>query len=200
MSDALVRWLRGNKFSYNLIYNGQRERCSEMLDHIADQLKPSDRILDVGAGTCNMVELLREQDFDATGLDVSDISYVSDVNAVIYNGSNMPFEDDKFDVALILTVLHHASDPAKVISEAARVARRVIIIEDVYKNRLHKYITWYWDSLLNLEIFGHPHTNKDDAGWKASFEELNLKLVGWRERWSFLFMWQVTYILERSNV
>lgn len=200
MSDALVRWLGRRKVSHRFIYAGQRERCGEMLDHISERLLPGDRILDVGAGTCNMVELLREREFAATGLDVSDISYVPGIEPVLYDGAHMPFEDNTFDVALILTVLHHARDPVQVVREARRVAKRLIIIEDVYKNWFHKYVTWFWDSLLNLEFIGHPHTNKDDAGWRRLFDELDLNLVGWQERWSFGFMWQVTYLLERGDV
>ncbi|MBI2362127.1 MAG: methyltransferase domain-containing protein [Elusimicrobia bacterium] len=41
----------------------------------------------------------------------------------------IPYPDDRFDVALLMGVLHHVGDPAAAIAEALRVAPRVVVVE-----------------------------------------------------------------------
>lgn len=41
----------------------------------------------------------------------------------------LPFPDDSFDLALLQSILHHDSDPGRTLSEAFRVADRVLIHE-----------------------------------------------------------------------
>ncbi|MFQ5795282.1 MAG: class I SAM-dependent methyltransferase [Candidatus Bipolaricaulia bacterium] len=135
--------------------------------------------------------------FKVTPLDVQNLSFVDQIEPVIYDGDNMLFEDDRFDVALILTVLHHTPHPEKVINEAKRVSKRIVIIEDIYMNFIQKYLTYFFDSLLNLEFTGHPHTNKNDQEWKALFEQLGLKLKDAKYKRSLLLFKNVTYHLEK---
>lgn len=61
--------------------------------------------------------------------------------------------------------------------EAKRVAKRIIIVEDIYESNWQKYLTCVMDSVVNFEYFGHPHTNKSDEGWKRTFKKLGLKLL-----------------------
>ena len=198
MSVRFIQFMRTRPLLRRLVYNIQRTRCRSMLEHIGDLLPPTGRILDVGAGTCNAAELLRKAGREVTPLDVADISYVHGITTDLYDGRHMPYQDDAFDVALVLTVLHHAIDPVQVLRECRRVARRIIVMEDVYRNRVHKYATWWWDSLMNLEFAGHPHNNRSDAGWLDAFDDVGLKLLQRRDRFAFLIMWQVTYCLERA--
>lgn len=199
MSDELVRWLGRRSLSRRLIYTGQRRRCADLIAKIGSAMSSQDSVLDVGAGTGNTTELLREMGYHVTPLDVTDISYIDEVTPVIYDGRQMPFEDDHFEVALIITVLHHAHHPDQVLREARRVARRVIVIEDVTRGRLHGVITKVWDSVLNLEFIGHPHSNDSDQGWRERFRALGFKVITSRSWWAALFMWQVLYVLERDD-
>lgn len=156
------------------------------------------KILDIGAGTCHVTKLLRQQKYHVVPLDIRNLSLIKDTQPVIYNGKEFPFSQNSFDTALMICMLHHTPDPEWIIREAIRVASRIIIIEDVIKNRFHRYLTYAWDSFLNFEFFGHPHQNKTDHNWIALFEDLGLKLVAKSEKQSALFMWHVTYILEKK--
>ncbi|MCH2440074.1 MAG: class I SAM-dependent methyltransferase [Candidatus Poseidoniia archaeon] len=42
------------------------------------------------------------------------------LDPVIFDGKQIPFEDDAFDLAIVLTVLHHTSNPEEVLREAMR--------------------------------------------------------------------------------
>ena len=101
-----------------------------------------------------------------------------------------------------MTVLHHTKDPDKIIFEALRVAKRVIIIEDIYNSKLEKYKTFLLDSIFNFEFFTHPHTNKTDSGWKEYFSNKNIKLLQadyWITKTPIGNIRQALYCIERNG-
>ena len=194
----VIEFLQKNKFFRKIIYKAGKPRAQDMVSRIIPFLDKNDTILDIGSGSCNVCEILLKDGYQVTPLDVRNLSFVNNMKPVLYDGENIPFEDNKFDKALILTVLHHTPDPEKILSEARRVSSKgIIIIEDVYSNWLHKYVTYFFDSLLNLEFIGHPHTNKNDEEWKKTFEKLGLKLVDVKYNHSFLVFKHATYYLEK---
>ena len=78
-------------------------------------------------------------------------------------------------------------------------ASRIIIMEDIYSNSLQKYLTFFVDSLVNLEFSDHPHSNKTDEEWRELFRKNGLKLVDAKYHRFLLFFRQVTYYLEKEN-
>jgi len=189
-----------NAFSRALLLKLAAPRARDTINHFARYLHPSESILDIGAGIGDITALLQGRGHPVTALDVQDFSLVPSVKPVIYDGQTMPFTDKQFDTALILTVLHHTPRPEQVLDEAIRVAQRVIITEDIFYTTLHKYATFFMDSLLNLEFFGHPHSNKTDAQWRALFKKKGLKLVGEKSMGSFGVLRHRMYVLETPSV
>lgn len=172
------------------------KRAQETVEHIRPYLQPGEKLLDVGAGICDITSLLGHLGYAVTPLDTENFSCMPGLQPLLYDGRTMPFENRSFDTALILTVLHHTPDPLRVLQEAQRVAKRLIIIEDVHKNTLHKYGTFFMDSLLNLEFFGHPHSNKTDDQWRKLFQQQGLKLVSVKAMRSFGILRHRLYVLE----
>jgi ubiquinone/menaquinone biosynthesis C-methylase UbiE len=193
----LIRFLQKNKFFRRIIYKIGKARAQDKIDKIESYLNKNDTILDIGSGTCNICEILSKKGYKITPLDVQDLSFVNNIKPIIYDGNKIPHDNNKFDKALILTVLHHTSNPEKILREAKRVSKRIVTIEDVYSNRINKYVTYFFDSLLNLEFMGHPHTNKSDGQWKKTFEKLGLKLVDAKYHHSFLVFKHAIYYLEK---
>ncbi|PIR66316.1 MAG: SAM-dependent methyltransferase [Parcubacteria group bacterium CG10_big_fil_rev_8_21_14_0_10_36_14] len=193
----LIQFLQKNKFFRKIIYKAGDIRARDMVKKIQSFLDKKDLILDIGSGTCNVCEILSNKGYKITPLDVQNLSFVNNMKPVIYDGNKIPFNDNRFDKSLILTVLHHTPEPEKILYEAKRVSKKIIIIEDIYVNWLHKYVTYFFDSLLNLEFAGHPHTNKDDKQWKKTFEKLGLKLIDVKYNYSLLVFKHATYYLEK---
>lgn len=164
---------------------------------IQPALATGSTILDIGSGYGTVTHVLRSNGFFVTAADVEDQSISPDLKPLIYDGITIPFPSESFDVSLLLTVLHHTPDPELVLSEAARVGRQVLVIEDVYRNRLQKYLTWFTDSLLNFEFKGHPHTNKSRTGWSKACEKLGLSFEVVRSDRFLLFFRQETYLISR---
>ena len=161
-------------------------------------LQENNSILDAGCGNCLITQSLRQKGFDCTPLDVGNLSIFDEVQPVVYDGLSMPFEDKSFDVALLLTVLHHTPDPIPVLEECARVANKIIITEDIYSNKIQQYLTYAMDTIVN---FGHSemtYQNKSDAEWKAAFEHSGLKLLSESSRSVLLFFRQATYVLSST--
>lgn len=175
-------------------YRFGASRAKDMMKLIEPFLEKGETILDIGAGTCNISELLLQKNYAVTPLDVKNLSAVDHIKPIIYDGKTIPFGDDSFDAALILTVLHHTLKPEEILMEARRVSKKIIVIEDIYSSWLHKQATYFFDSLLNLEFIGHPHSNKTDLQWRAAFQKLGLKLKGVRYSHYFVFQHAVYYL------
>ena len=98
MVVKLVGFAQNSNFLRKTIYNRGRRRSLGMYKRIESYLNRGDKILDIGAGFCTMTGILLENQFEVTPLDIKNLSFVSGVTSVIYDGRKMPFEDKKFDV------------------------------------------------------------------------------------------------------
>ena len=138
-----------------------------------------------------------EQDLKVFPLDIENFSIVDTVSPTIYDGHRMPFKDDQFDTSLILFVLHHTYDPTELLIEAKRVSKKIIVFEDIVTSSTHKFLTAALDSLLNLEFYDQPHTNKRDEEWRTLFRHLGLKLLDQEYRTSAVIIRHAMYFLEK---
>jgi ubiquinone/menaquinone biosynthesis C-methylase UbiE len=197
--NEVINFLHRNILLRKLIYSINDIRAKYIIRKIFPFIRKNDRILDIGSGPCNICRILKERGFNITPLDVQNMSFVDNIKPILYNGVKIPFDDYIFDVALLITVLHHTIDPDKIIIEAKRVSKKIIIIEDIYSNVLIKYLTYFFDSLTNFEFKDHPHSNRNDNQWKDTFEKLRLKLIDFKYNYYFPVFKQGTYILENLN-
>ena len=179
----------------------QQRRADELLDVFAQHLRPSERVLDIGSGEGLLADALLRRKADVSLVDVVDKAMLPHVAPVIYDGVTLPWSDDTFDVALLITVLHHIPQPEQTLREAKRVARRVIVIEDVFRTPLEKQFTMLADSWVNWEWRGHPHSNRSDAEWRTTFASLGLCVAAHDEQVHWLWPWRFrhgTYVLEQN--
>lgn len=190
-------FLRKNKFFRKSIYKVARARAIDIVNKIESFLKRDSLILDIGSGTCNVCEVLQSKGFRVVPLDVQNLSFVDNIRPIIYDGNKMPFKDNEFDVSLISCVLHHTSKPDDILREAKRVSNSIIIIEDIHSNLLHKYVNCFFDSLLNLEFIGHPHSNRSDKEWRRAFQNFGLKVIDARYGRSFIVFKHAVYYLKK---
>jgi len=87
------------------------------------------KILDIGCGGGFLSNYLSELGHQVIGLDLSPSSLetaraydsTKNVNYMLGNATNLPFNDEEFDVAFAMDVLEHVENPSVVIKEATRV-------------------------------------------------------------------------------
>lgn len=175
-----------------------RAWIAKKLRPVLPYLSNDQRCVDIGCGNGLIVQVLRQKGIPCDAVDVADLSIVPEVAVTVYDGLHLPYHDVAFDSALLLTVLHHTPDPVPVLREAARVAKRIIIIEDVYNNIVQQYLTYGMDTLVNLGHSSMTYQNKSDAEWKATFEDLGLRLIEVHQQSVLFFFQQNTYILEHQ--
>ena len=90
------------------------------------------KILDFGAGTGNLCRIFLEKGCSVTACDVSQKSlnvlkdklHSYNLNAVLYNGLKLPFDDNIFDITATYSVLHHIPDYISAVKEMIRVTKK----------------------------------------------------------------------------
>ena len=92
---------------------------------------PPRRVLDLGCGNGNSVDLFRGYDaqIDWVGVDIEDSREArarrrTDAVFMTYDGAHVPFADETFDLVYSNQVLEHVPDPGHHLREIARVLRR----------------------------------------------------------------------------
>lgn len=196
-SNKILDVLYKYRFSKNLVYQILKARAGDLVNMVLPYLNKSDLILDIGPASCTVTEALIDQELNVFPLDVENYSIVDTVLPTLYDGYRTPFKDSQFDTSLILFVLHHTPDPIKVLTEVKRVSRKILILEDIVTSPAHKSLTGALDSLMNLEFYDQPHTNKSDEEWRSIFNDLGLKLTVQEYKSSVVIMQHALYFLEK---
>jgi len=149
-------------------------------------------LLDLGAGEGFVGAALRRRlGATVTLADVGDFSR-TDLPQVVYDGRQLPFEDDAFDVVVLYFVLHHAGEPAAVLREALRVARaRVVIAESVYESEGQRRLLRFVDRQANRLRCGgamaeEPLRFRRAEGWRTLAERLGGTVVQEERRGRFV--------------
>lgn len=164
---------------------------------MAKSLEGRSRLLEIGSGPGSLLEALRKERHAVEAVDIDHSAYAPSLRARLFDGRTLPYRNDAFDAAILATTLHHAVDPDRLIAEAARVAPIILVIEDVYRSEAQRRLTLFADSLTNLEFDGHPHNNRDDAGWRAAFAAAGLSVARAETKpYASLFL-QALYELRR---
>jgi SAM-dependent methyltransferase len=106
-------------------------RVNVLAGHLADAIPNRGTVLDLGCGDGSVAAALTalRPDLHPQGVDVL-IRPKTHIPVTLYDGVSLPFEDQSFDYATIVDVLHHTDDPAAVLAEAARVVRQGVVIKD----------------------------------------------------------------------
>ncbi len=136
---------------------------SRQKELILDLVVPraGERILDIGCGTGDNLQLFRDKWCSVTGIDssaemlkIARAKHGDHAELILAQAENIPFSDNEFDIVVIINVLETANDPQKVIAEAIRVCSGRVFI-----GFLNKYS--FAGTKQRLKgIFGFPISQK----------------------------------------
>jgi SAM-dependent methyltransferase len=175
-----VKWLAG--LHRHAVF---RRRVRVLAARLAALLPANASVLDVGCGDGSIDRLIAERRPDAriAGIDVR-----ARAGSVIpvreFDGRTIPYADDSVDIVMFVDVLHHTTDPVRLLEEAARVARHAIVLKD------HTRDGWLAGPTLRLmDWFGNaphgvdrPHTYWRETEWRETFRRLGLTPTVWIRR------------------
>lgn len=161
-------------------HNFMMRKAHFVWKHVRSQIKGK-KILDVGMGAGATSFFLAKKGFWVTGVDVDNLSIYEDLKPVTYDGRKMPFKNNEFDTAIIVHVLHHCADGLEVLKEAKRVSKRVVFIEDTFRNGLEWFFIASFDAITNGEFWWHKYRKVME--WKNIIKEHGWKIIAY-EQWS----------------
>jgi len=182
-----------------IIYLLGRWRAKNIVSRILPFLEQSQTVIDIGSGTCNITELLIRKGKKVTPVDIQNLSVTRGIIPIIYEGEKIPFPDGAFDASLLICVLHHVKNNENILQEAKRVAKKIIIIEDIYTSKINKLLTNFFDNFFDFKFLKNPHSNKTDKEWRDLFENFNLRLEHAEYYRSFVVFRQALYTLEAKK-
>lgn len=152
-----------------------KKMCRECTDFI----EKNSEILDLGCGSGVVGEEFQNF-FNAKvfGIDIQD-RRIKKIPFQIFDGFNIPFPDNFFDIVLISYVLHHAKNPILLLKEANRVAKKKIIIYEDLPEGFFSKIYCFLHGVFFDKIFGNPNQTvfKTEREWKRILNDIGLKLI-----------------------
>jgi ubiquinone/menaquinone biosynthesis C-methylase UbiE len=128
---------------YEAWYEGSGRRADRLekslLLRLVDWIDGSRTMLDVGSGTGHFARFLNSVGFQVVGLDVSlpmvcESARLGSPPTILGDAHRLPFVDRSFDLVTMVATLEFVSTPRQVIEEAARVARRGLLIGALNRN------------------------------------------------------------------
>lgn len=151
---------------------GSRARMKHLPPRLLRHIDEDSTILDVGSGDGRLAQRLIDERPALTiaGAEIGRPPVIH-IPTVRYDGRHLPFPDDAFDMVMLIDVLHHDEAQEAVLREAARVARRKVLIKD-----------HYWVSRLDRAILSlSDYLGNKANGVPLPYEFLRL------EQWNDLF-------------
>ena len=166
----------------SFVYN---RRVNRLCQHLTAVLPARGRVLDIGCGDGLLSSMIMEDrpELEIIGIDVL-LRPTTHIPVTEFDGTHVPFADGSVDVAMFVDVLHHTMDPMILLREAARVARRAIVIKDHTADGVLAQSTLrFMDEVGNARHgVALPYNYWPRARWMDAFKSLGLRVAEWRDR------------------
>jgi SAM-dependent methyltransferase len=196
-ADALdTLFLKG---VYEKCYFDRRTRV--LADCVGAMIPENARTLDIGCGNGQISSLIAaaRPSVDITGIDIMKRKEKCFIPVEVFDGEHIPYDDNSFDTALFVDVLHHIPEPMTILREASRVARKCVIIKDHNADRFLaestlKFMDWVGNARYGV-VLEYNYLKKPQ--WEAAFAELGLTIRAYNSS-LHLYPGPVDWIFGRS--
>jgi ubiquinone/menaquinone biosynthesis C-methylase UbiE len=191
---------------YDAMHVADDDEHTAALHHISAFITSMDiqSVLDVGCGTGRGLEYIRTRHPQVAVSGVEPVAALVDQAVVRHGiprqsivngrGESLPFESESFDAVCEFGMLHHVGDPAAVVSEMLRVARRAIFISDAnrfgqgsmaargLKLVLAKCGLWRLANYVKTRGRGYTITDGDGLAYSYSVYDSFSQVARWADR------------------
>lgn len=175
-------------------------RVRVLRDSLSDLIPENSSVLDVGCGDGLLARLMmdKRQDLEITGTDVL-VRSETRIPVKEFDGTTILLPDKTVDVVMFVDVLHHTDDPMILLREAARVAKKALLIKDHRRNGLLAGPTLRFMDLVGNAPHGValPYNYWPQKKWDEAFQALKLEVDVWNEDFKLYPSW-VNWVFGRS--
>jgi SAM-dependent methyltransferase len=187
---------------------GRRTRV--LSEALAGLIPGNARVLDIGCGDGLISRMIQDKrpDISIEGIDVLIRPNVY-IPVRQFDGVHLPYDDNTFDVAMFVDVLHHTDNPSLLIRDAARVSRNLLLLKDHRRNGLLagptlRFMDWVGNERHGVRI---PANYWPEKRWREAFASLDLSVTHWTDDvplypfWaSWLFGRSLHFIASMSKI
>jgi SAM-dependent methyltransferase len=159
-------------------------RTRVLADALATMIPSGSSVLDVGTGDGRIAALVSAADptLRIEGIDVL-VRERTHVPVRAFDGTTLPCPDRSVDVVTFVDVLHHADNPGALLGEAARVARRAVVVKDHIAETAIDHATlrlmdWVGNAPHGVAL---PYNYASRAAWDARFAAAGLRAEAWTD-------------------
>jgi len=146
---------------------------------LADFIPADARVLDIGCGSGTLAKRIMalRPDVSIEGIDVL-VRPATEIPVTAFDGDNIPWPDDHFDIALFVDVLHHTEAPARLLAEAKRVSKGGIVIKDHFREGVLadatlRFMDWVGNAQHGVVL---PYNYLSDGEWRGIWSKLGLRV------------------------
>lgn len=127
-------------FSMDHLMNLRRQELESVIGFFGSK---SNLVLEIGAGSGFQSNLISKKGYSIEAIDVESSNYYLDRiwNVKDYNGSQIPFPDDYFNVVYTSNVMEHVVELEKLNSEIYRVLKKDGIVVHVIPSSAWRFFT-----------------------------------------------------------
>jgi SAM-dependent methyltransferase len=159
-------------------------RVRQLCKHLSALIAPDSSVLDVGCGDGLLAHTVSQTRPDITvrGVDVL-LREKTYFPVDKFDGENLPYAANSFDVVMFVDVLHHTENPYILLREAVRVARKSIVLKDHTQNGLFAHSTLRFMDYVGNKKYGVnlPYNYWTQAQWNEAIKELKLTKEIWEK-------------------
>ena len=156
-------------------------------------------VLDVGCGdgTIDALIMQNRPDVLIRGLDVL-VRPTTKIPVDKFDGNTLPFADKSFDVVMFVDVLHHTDNQIKLLSEAKRVARKLILLKDHTMNGILAHSTlrlmdWVGNAHHSVAL---PYNYWPEQRWREALSQLRIPIKR-RDSYLNLYPFPASLVFQR---
>jgi SAM-dependent methyltransferase len=149
------------------------------LKDILPYINKNDKVLDLGTGYGFILDgIYKNKTKNIKGIDVINLNKTNH-EVKVYDGINIPYPDNSFDVVLCLYILHHTNckNHNKILNEMKRVSKKIIILEDITDNIFDKFLSFFHKIVSLFKYKSNSFCFRSSNDWKKIFKNNNLSII-----------------------
>lgn len=166
----------------DVLRDSHRDRALQIFCQIVHSLPRNGAFLDYGCGNGLVaMHVAKNTRLQVTGADIKNSLWPETSGVVAFvaiDESSRVLVSEKYEAVLLSTVAHHAEDSEVILCEAARLGKKIIMIETFAEGETHDELDEQWGRIFMNDLLWNRFFNLGDTPVPGSYDTLR----GWCQR------------------